>query len=154
MTLWYNHYTAHKIDEPKTPYTEYDYHSDTESVSSAIGLRRGSIDDHNNSSSFKTSGGLVDSVKLRQGQLNWDDITTKLQAVVDTREAGVGLTQSASSDGGGDLEEDSESEVVKRKAEFQDARKKHYNEAEEIRRWKALHANDDDDEDDDDDNQG
>ena len=96
MTLWYNHYTAHKIDEPKTPYTEYDYHSDTESVSSAIGLRRGSIDDHNNSSSFKTSGGLVDSVKLRQGQLNWDDITTKLQAVVDTREAGVGLTQSAS----------------------------------------------------------
>ena len=74
--------------------------------------------------------------------------------MVDTREAGVGLTQSVSSDGGGNVEEVSEGEVMKRKAEFQDARKKHYNEAEEIRRWKALHANDDDDDEDDDDNQG
>lgn len=116
-----------QIDDPKTPYTEYDYHSDTESVSSAIGLRKGSIDDH---------------LKPRQGQLNWDDITTKLQAVVDTHEVGLGLTSSAS---GG---EDSESEVDKRKAEFQDARKNHYNEVEEIRKWKALHhVNDDDDDD-------
>lgn len=70
--------------------------------------------------------------------------------MVDTREVGLGLTSSVSGDGGvgddGDVE-DSESEVNKRKAEFQDARKKHYNEAEEIRRWKALHDNDDDDDD-------
>ena len=65
--------------------------------------------------------------------------------MVDTREVGLGLTSSVSGDGG-DVE-DSESEVNKRKAEFQDARKKHYNEAEEIRRWKALHDNDDDDDD-------
>lgn len=65
--------------------------------------------------------------------------------MVDTREVGLGLTSSVSGDGGDGDVEDSESEVNKRKAEFQDARKKHYNEAEEIRRWKALHDNDDDD---------
>lgn len=49
----------------------------------------------------------------------------------------------------------SDSEEEKKRA-FKDMRKKHYNEAEEIKRWKAEHADDNDDDDgdesDDDDN--
>lgn len=43
----------------------------------------------------------------------------------------------------------SDGEDEKKKA-FKDMRKKHYNEAEEIKRWQAEHADDDDDDEDDD----
>jgi len=48
---------------------------------------------------------------------------------------------------------DSEDEAKKKNHDkkFKDMRKKHYNEADAMKRWKAAHANDDDEDDNDDD---
>lgn len=72
----------------------------------------------------------------------WDDISAKLQAVADRRDA-CPLSPAPSRDSN---MSDGEEEAKKKK--FKEARKKHYNEAEMMRRWKAEHADDDDDDDD------
>lgn len=122
-----------QIDEPKTPYTEYEYHSDGESVSSGRHPRSPDESHPRNS----------DAPHLTT---HWGDISSKLQAVADRREGLPSPTHSLNA---------SDSEEEKKRA-FKDMRKKHYNEAEEIKRWKAEHADDNDDDDgdesDDDDN--
>ena len=118
--------TRAQIDEPKTPYTEYEYHSDGESVSSGRHLR--SPDENH-----PKNRGAPDIAT------QWGDISSKLQAVADRRD---GLPSSPTPSWNASGGEDEKKEA------FKDMRKKHYNEAEEIRRWKAEHADDDDIDDD------
>jgi hypothetical protein len=126
-----------QIDEPKTPYTEYEYHSDADgdSVSSG-GMRPRSP---NNSTHPKTT--CIST--------HWDDISSKLQAVADRREKRDHLNPMSSPTPSWNA---SDGEDEKRRRTFVDTRRRHYNEAEEIKRWKAEHADDDDDDDDESDN--
>ena len=117
-----------QIDEPKTPYTEYECNSDGESVSSGRHLR--SPDENH-----PKNRGAPDITT------QWGDISSRLQAVADRRD---GLPSSPAPSWNA-----SDGEDEKKKA-FKDMRKKHYNEAEEIKRWQAEHADDDDDDEDDD----
>jgi hypothetical protein len=103
---------------------EYEYHSDGESVSSG---RHPRSPDENH----PKNKGVPDITT------HWGDISSKLQAVADRREDLPSPTASWNA---------SDSEDEKKKA-FKDLRKKHYNEAEEIKRWRAEHADDDDDDD-------
>jgi protein phosphatase inhibitor 2 len=125
-----------QIDEPKTPYTEYEYHSDADgdSVASGGGMLPRSPD---NPTRPKTSCITT----------HWDDISSRLQAVADRRDMRDRLDPLSSPTPSWNA---SDGEDEGRRRTFEDARRRHYNEAEEIRRWKAEHADDDDDEDDDD----
>ena len=113
--------TRMKIDEPDTPYTHYDASTD---------------EDTNHPRSPDESE--------QHDALSLEDITSKLQAVADIRDATPGSpTRSPSKS---DDVERLEGEERARK--FKEARKNHYNEAEMMRRWKAEHADDDEDDDD------
>lgn len=119
-----------QIDEPNTPYTHYDHHSDEES--NASGNHPRSPDENKPSHEAPTLA------------TQWTDISSKLQAVADKRDAAP-LSPAPSRDSNmSDGEEKKDHEK-----KFKDARKKHYNEAEMMRRWRAEHANDDDDDDED-----
>ena len=124
-----------KIDEPDTPYTHYDHNSDGEgSESSALHPR--SPDENQTEPALATQ---------------WNDISSKLQAVADKRDA-CPLSPAPSRES--NMSDSEMSELERKKKEehekkFKDARKKHYNEAEMMRRWREQHANDDDDEDED-----
>mmetsp|Transcript_26182 Transcript_26182/g.42559 ORF Transcript_26182/g.42559 Transcript_26182/m.42559 type:complete len:196 (+) Transcript_26182:76-663(+) len=126
--------TRMKIEEPNTPYTHYDHHSDEESTSSG---RHPRSPDENHPHHEKNS--LANQ---------WGDISSKLQAVADKRDA-CPLSPALSRDSNmSDEEERKKSEEHEKK--FKDMRKKHYNEAEMMRKWKEEHANDDEEEDDED----
>lgn len=81
----------------------------------------------------------------------WDDVSSKLQAVADKRDA---CPQSPATSIRSNASEEMDEEARKKKDEhdkkFKNMRKKHYNEAEMMRRWRDQHANDPDDEDEDD----
>ena len=78
----------------------------------------------------------------------WNDISSKLEAVAAKRDA-CPLSPAPSRDSN---MSDSEDEARKRKEhdkKFRDMRKKHYNEAEMMKRWRAEHSNDADEDEDD-----
>lgn len=119
--------TRMKIDEPDTPYTHYDASAD---------------EDTNHPRSPDESEQQHDLSLASQ----WGDVASKLQAVADKRDATPGSpTRSPMKS-----DEDKRLEEEERARKFKEARKKHYNEAEMMRRWKAEHADDDEDDDDDD----
>eukprot|EP00573_Skeletonema_grethae_P002088 CAMPEP_0201688262 /NCGR_PEP_ID=MMETSP0578-20130828/2003_1 /ASSEMBLY_ACC=CAM_ASM_000663 /TAXON_ID=267565 /ORGANISM="Skeletonema grethea, Strain CCMP 1804" /LENGTH=190 /DNA_ID=CAMNT_0048172505 /DNA_START=93 /DNA_END=665 /DNA_ORIENTATION=- len=127
--------TRMKIDEPNTPYTHYDHHSDEESTSSG---RHPRSPDENHPHHEKNS--LANQ---------WGDISSKLQAVADKRDA-CPLSPAPSRDSVmSDEEEKKKAEEHEKK--FKDMRKKHYNEAEMMRKWREQHATMDDEEEDEDD---
>ena len=127
--------TCKKIDEPDTPYTHYE-HSDEESTSSGHHPRS---PDENHPHHEKNS--LANQ---------WGDVSSKLQAVADKREEAGGascpLSPALSRDSNmSDEEEKKQSGEHEKK--FKDLRKKHYNEAEMMRKWREEHANMDEEED-------
>ncbi|KAL7551838.1 hypothetical protein ACHAWF_015028 [Thalassiosira exigua] len=124
--------TRMKIDEPNTPYTHYD-HSDGEESHSSVGS--GGRHPRSPDENHPEHGGPSLATQ-------WGDVASKLQAVADKRDA-TSLSPAPS-------RESDDEETRKKHDKFKDMRKKHYNEAEAMRRWKAEHANDDDEDDDDD----
>ncbi|KAL7458478.1 hypothetical protein ACHAWC_010063 [Mediolabrus comicus] len=74
----------------------------------------------------------------------WNDISSKLQAVADKRDA-CPSSPTFSLD-----EEEEKKKSDEQEKKFKDMRKKHYNEAEMMRKWREEHANDDEDEEEDD----
>ena len=86
---------------------------------------------------------------------NWNDITSKLQAVADRRnnDDAVSPAPSWQSSNFSDSEDEAARLLLRRRKEgdelFVSMRKRHYNEAEAMKRWRAEHVNDDDDDDDD-----
>ena len=118
-----------QIDEPDTPFY---YHSDSEA-----------------------SGGSHQSKEKAAGlskQLNWSHLETKLGAVAAAREAYPSSPSVGSHGGSSGVDSDFELEQKRKKAkakEFDMHRKKHYNEMELVKKWRAEHQNDDDDDDDD-----
>lgn len=127
-----------QIDEPNTPFTHYDQSDDEQSTSSGH---------HPRSPDEKNSHNVP--------SLQWNALESKLQVVADKRDA-CPPSPAPSRDGASDSE--GEAEIKRRKAKqeehdkaFKDHRKKHYNEAEAMRRWKAEHMNDGDEDDSDED---
>lgn len=119
--------TRMKIEEPNTPFN-HSYDSGNETDGSASSAR-------NNS---KT-------------QISWDALTNKLEAHAAVRDA---CPSSPSSHGGDVSERDQdEHDTELKKMEFKEHRKRHYNEMELVRRFRAQHPDGDDadneDEDDD-----
>lgn len=130
-----------QIDEPNTPYTHYEHDSDAES--NASGHHPRSPDESHPANS--NNGHLPNLAN------NWNDITTKLQAVADKR-SGDAVSPAPSWQSSNFSDSEDEAARLRRRKdsdEFITMRKKHYNEAEAMKRWKAEHANDDDDEGDD-----
>ena len=121
--------TRMKIEEPNTPYN-HSYDSGNETDGSASSAR-------NNSNTSKT-------------QISWDALTNKLEAHAAVRDA----YPSSPSSHGGDLSEREQEERDRelKRLEFKEHRKRHYNEMELVRRFRAQHPDDDaDDEDEEDD---
>jgi protein phosphatase inhibitor 2 len=144
--------TRMKIDEPNTPYHQYDSGSETDgSIHSARHLHKREDDDD-----YRT--------------ISWDTLQNKLEAHAAVREAypsspssygGGGGDPSGSAKSGGEDEEkeDPDARAARMKEElkeleFKEHRKRHYNEMELVRRYRQEHANDDDDMDDDEDDTG
>jgi len=124
--------TRMKIDEPNTPYTHYDHQSDEESTSSG---RHPRSPDENHPHHEKHS--LANQ---------WVDISSKLQAVADKRDA-CPLSPALSRDSNMSDEEEKK-KAVEHEKKFKDLRKRHYNEAEMMRKWREEHATMDDEEED------
>jgi protein phosphatase inhibitor 2 len=116
--------TRMKIEEPNTPFN-HAYDSGNETDGSASSAR-------NNS---KT-------------QISWDALTNKLEAHAAVTDA----YPSSPSSYGGDMSEHEHEERDKerKKMEFEEHRKRHYNEMELVRRFRAQHPDEEDDDEDDD----
>lgn len=127
--------TRMKIEEPDTPYTHYDNPSDEESNSSGL---------HPRSPDENHPEHAADSLAAK-----WNDVSSKLQAVADKRNA-CPLSPAPSRDSNmSDTDEEPKKQKDEQEKKFKDMRKKHYNEAEMMKRWRAQHATDDDDSDED-----
>jgi len=143
-----------QIDEPDTPYTNYEHHSDDD-ASNSSGIHPRSPDENHPSNQGAAGHALLAA--------NWDDVSSKLQAVAAKRDAAplspapsrdsnIGNSDDEDNGGMGDGEWRGKDEGASaRERKFKDMRKKHYNEAEAMRRWRAEHADDDDDDDEEDD---
>lgn len=109
--------TRMKIEEPNTPYHQYDSGSETDgSLSSAK--------KYNDSST----------------QISWDALTNKLEAHAAVKEA---YPSSPSSHGGNQTEDDTDASTKKeaemKDVEFKEHRKRHYNEMELVRKFRQEH---------------
>jgi protein phosphatase inhibitor 2 len=109
--------TRMKIEEPNTPYHQYDSGSETDgSLSSAK--------KYNDSST----------------QISWDALTNKLEAHAAVKEA---YPSSPSSHGGNQTEDDADASTKKeaemKDVEFKEHRKRHYNEMELVRKFRQEH---------------
>mmetsp|Transcript_3833 Transcript_3833/g.5055 ORF Transcript_3833/g.5055 Transcript_3833/m.5055 type:complete len:201 (-) Transcript_3833:45-647(-) len=112
--------TRMKIDEPNTPYANYD--SGAESDDS----RR------------------TKSPNQNRVTLSWDVLQTKLDSVAAVRAQFPSSPSShADTEHDTDVEEDQKKEM--RKMEFQEHRKRHYNEMEAVRRFRTEQSDDKDD---------
>jgi len=130
--------TRMKIDEPNTPYSYYEQHSDDESAKTPPPREDG--DDPNNPNNLA---------------MNWDRLETKLDAVAAARDlypsspSGSSLGGvSADSDGAGSGKGSCSTKskrTLRKETEFKMLRKKHYNEMEAVKSWRANHDDDDDD---------
>jgi len=115
--------TRMKIDEPNTPYTNYD--SGAESDDS----RR------------------PKSPANQKQTLSWDTLQTRLDSVAAVREQypsspSAGNASSDQSDHNSDVDEEHKREM--RKLEFKEHRKRHYNEMELVKKFRQEHSDDDD----------
>lgn len=127
--------TRMKIDEPNTPFSYYEQHSDDESAKTPPPREDG--DDPNNPNNLA---------------MNWDRLETKLDAVAAARDlypsspSGSSLGGvSADSDGDGSGKGTKSKRALRKETEFKMLRKKHYNEMEAVKSWRAKHDDDDDD---------
>jgi len=129
--------TRMKIDEPNTPFTYYEHQSDDDSAKTA--------ESANNTNNLT---------------MNWERLENKLDAVAAAQDlypsspsgSSMGATSADSDNGSIKGSDGVESKRALRKAtEFGILRKKHYNEMEALKTWRAKHSNDDDDDDDDED---
>ena len=105
--------TRMKIDEPDTPYHHYDSGSETDGS-------------HNASKNADT-------------QISWDHLQNKLDAAAAARDA---YPSSPSSHGAMDEEEEERRRKEIKALEFKEHRKRHYNEMELVRKFRAAHGND------------
>ena len=117
--------TRMKIDEPKTPFAQYD--SGAESDSSA----------------------RAKSPAQQRVTLSWDVLQTKLDSVAAVRSAYPSSPGSSHAGEADQSDPEQEWKKEERRLEFREHRKRHYNEMELVRRFRQEHADDDDDEDDD-----
>ena len=146
--------TRMKIDEPNTPYAHYDSGSETDgSFSSATQRSVRSINSTGSGGNNETS----------QPQISWDALTNKLEAHAAVKDqvyppSSPSVASSSHNVGGGggvsggtvttdDDDDDDDEEQQKRDAqkvelkrlEFQELRKRHYNEMEVVRRFRRDH---------------
>lgn len=111
--------TRMKIDEPNTPFAHYDSGSETD----------GSLSSH----------------KGNSHKISWDALTNKLEAHATAVAAYPPSSPSSHGDAITDNEEDNESQKRERqraelkRLEFQEHRKRHYNEMEVVRRFRREH---------------
>ena len=117
--------TRMKIEEPDTPYN------------------------HAYDSGNETDGSASSAKNNSKTQISWDALTNKLEAHAAVKDA----YPSSPSSHGGDLSEREQEERDRelKKMEFKEHRKRHYNEMELVRRFRAQHPDDDEDDEDDDD---
>jgi protein phosphatase inhibitor 2 len=124
--------TRMKIDEPNTPYHQYDSGSETD----------GSIH----------SAKHVNRAYAEKTNISWDTLQTKLEAHAAVREAAMGSPSSSRvsdtyrSDGEGEegaATAASAADFELRQLEFKEHRKRHYNEMELVRKYRQEHANGD-----------
>jgi protein phosphatase inhibitor 2 len=112
--------TRMKIDEPKTPFEQYDSGAESEDSKRA-----------------KSPGS-------QKPQLSWDVLQTKLDSVAAVRDAYPSSpsehAETDHSDACSDVEEEKRKEM--RKLEFKEHRKRHYNEMEALKRFRAQHPDD------------
>eukprot|EP00538_Stauroneis_constricta_P009555 CAMPEP_0119550166 /NCGR_PEP_ID=MMETSP1352-20130426/3730_1 /TAXON_ID=265584 /ORGANISM="Stauroneis constricta, Strain CCMP1120" /LENGTH=200 /DNA_ID=CAMNT_0007595923 /DNA_START=173 /DNA_END=775 /DNA_ORIENTATION=- len=139
--------TRMKIEEPNTPY-HHSYDSGSETDGSHSGRRELRMKESPTNRGHPT--------------ISWDTLQNKLDSVAAVREQ---FPSSPSSQGGGnaeDVEDGGGMDIDKKnggehrrtemkKLEFQEHRKRHYNEMELVRKWRQEHADEDADENDADD---
>lgn len=79
--------------------------------------------------------------------LSWNALESKLQVVADKRNGECPPSPHGASDSEGEAEmKRRKAKIEEHETAFKAHRKKHYNEAEAMKRWRAEHMNDDDDE--------
>ena len=128
-----------KIEEPNTPFAYYNEDHDQSMPCPHSPVSTGSHENNNNTPS---------SIPLLAA--HWDTLESKLGEVAAAREkhgdeAHVHMNMSA---------EDVEAQKKKSANAFANARKKHYNEIEAMKRFRAFHPDEDEDEDEDEEMQG
>jgi protein phosphatase inhibitor 2 len=141
--------TRMKIDEPNTPFAAYDSGAESDGSyrsqrsKSPIGMPKNSV---------LVSG---DGKNKEQQQLSWDLLETKLASVAAVRDAYPSSPSSSYGGGGADDEGEGDADEMNgegvvlgrrsemRKLEFQEHRKRHYNEMEAVRRYRMEHPPED-----------
>ena len=148
--------TRMKIDEPNTPYAHYDSGSETDGSFSSATQR--------SVRSINSTGSGGGNNETSQPQISWDALTNKLEAHAAVKDqvyppSSPSVASSSHNGGGGgggvsggtvttdDDDDDDDEEQQKRDAqkvelkrlEFQELRKRHYNEMEVVRRFRRDH---------------
>jgi protein phosphatase inhibitor 2 len=138
--------TRQKIDEPNTPYHQHNVEAvDDDDNASASGAAPSSVSASPRvSTSTKVRKSSVDFTKSspqKSHALQWGDLESRLKVAKDEVEGGEGV--------GGHTPSDDTDDEAPHKREFEEHRKKHYNEFQRVKEWRAKQAaglDDDDDE--------